>query len=573
MIAFFIISSVISITIAQEPSLSCRYVLYGEVYSCDFTINNPNGWNNFTGIGGIHLEGFTNADVDTVYRVSGVSTNIPTIICETFPNLNLIGLYFAGLTAIGDSDFASCSRITELGLSANSITSISSNAFASLPDLVDINLDMNSLTTLPENVFANQRNLRDLDLSLNPFHDIPAGVFRPLENLQFLHLIETNLTAINNQWFASNERLIFLNLQSNRIALTAESFVGLEALRTLDLTNNMIDEIPEGAFTHLQNLQNLNLFDNGLTVLRADSFTDLRQLEILEISRNPIQVIETGAFHGLENLLQLSLSRCRLRQLQSNTFEDLVNLNNINLNFNEIDELPWGIFDSLSNLSYVGLWSNRLKTVRRNAFGQLENLQALDLDENIVNAVDRAIIDDATNLDTLSFTGNLCADNYFANFRISRPQFLPMLDTCFRNMRYIIDTVTEGDDAFSFFEAPNPGIVLRVNTDNEIQISLTPFEFAWRPMIEIFIGTSNNTRSIIRMNEETNVVTVPTLNIISPGQWNDFRVTWVSQSILVFYGIDRFPFMAFTMQDFFPVNFYGLRAVETRALWSVQPLE
>ena len=80
-------------------------------------------------------------------------------------------------------------------------------------------------------------------------------------------------------------------------------------------------------------------------------------------------------------------------------------------------------------------------------------------------------------------------------------------------------------------------------------------------MIEIFIGTANNTRSVIRMNQETDVVTMPTPNIIAMGQWNDFRVTWDERVILVYRGNSSFPFMAFTMQDFFTVNFYGLRAV------------
>lgn len=123
------------------------------------------------------------------------------------------------------------------------------------------------------------------------------------------------------------------------------------------------------------------------------------------------------------------------------------------------------------------------------------------------------------------------------------------------------DTVTEGDDAYSFFDGRDPGIVLRVNTASEVQIALTPFDFAWQPMIEIFIGASNNTLTTIRINQDTNVVAVPTPNIISPDQWNDFRITWVNQIILVYSGNDVFPFMAFTMQDFFPVNFYGLRAV------------
>lgn len=80
-------------------------------------------------------------------------------------------------------------------------------------------------------------------------------------------------------------------------------------------------------------------------------------------------------------------------------------------------------------------------------------------------------------------------------------------------------------------------------------------------MIEIFIGSTNNSRSVIRMNQDTNVVTVPTPNIVTRDQWNDFRITWANQVVLVYSGNSPFPFMGFTMRDFFPVNSYGLRAV------------
>lgn len=126
---------------------------------------------------------------------------------------------------------------------------------------------------------------------------------------------------------------------------------------------------------------------------------------------------------------------------------------------------------------------------------------------------------------------------------------------------FYTDTVTEGDGEFSFFDARLPGIIFRVYAENEIQIALTPFNFAWIPMIEIFIGSANNTRSAIRINEETFVVTIPTPNIIRRDQSNDFRITLENNNVLVFSGNDVFPFMAFTMQDFYPVNFIGLRAV------------
>lgn len=76
-------------------------------------------------------------------------------------------------------------------------------------------------------------------------------------------------------------------------------------------------------------------------------------------------------------------------------------------------------------------------------------------------------------------------------------------------------------------------------------------------MIEVVI--SNGVSRII-MNQATEVVAMPTSFLLRPGQWSRFRITWMRNVVMVFEGDDEFPFMAYTMQFFFPVNFYGLRS-------------
>ncbi|KAG4079736.1 hypothetical protein HA402_014867 [Bradysia odoriphaga] len=477
-----------------------------------------------------------------------------------------------GATGIDDSAFRGCSRITSLNLASNQISTVSANAFADLTALQSLYLDSNVLTTLPENVFENQDELMNLDLSFNSFTNIPAGLFRPLENLQTLYIANANIDVINSQWFENNGRLYFLYLMGNRLSISADSFTGLDGVQTLIMGYNGISEIPVGALSHMPNLRHLYLNGNNFVELPEDTFTGLDELITLDISDNPLTTIQDGAFRGLENLDELGLSNCRLRNLRATAFENLTNVTFLSLNFNDIEELPEGLFEPTPNLRYIGLWYNRLKVLRRNAFGSLTDLESLGLDGNIVNALDRSIIDDAENLISLFFSGNLCASDYFANFQLSRDQYLPMLDRCFRNMRYIIDTTTEGEQ-YAFFDGPQPGIALRVNTDSEVQIALTPFPFVWNPVVEIFIGRANNTLSAIRFNQETDVAVVPTPNIIRQEQWNDFRVTWANQVVMVFGGNDTFPFMSYTMESFVPVNFYGLRAVDSIANWSVQPLD
>lgn len=438
--SLLVFCSVLIVAFAQEPSLSCNYLVFDGLYTCYLTINNPNGFNNFTEIGGTNLEGFTGEDVGVVNGINGFSTNVPSIICDTFPNLHLLELGNIGLTEIDDDSVSGCTLLTQLFFYRNRINSISANAFVNNPNINYINLENNMLTTLPENVFASQRNMGRLDMNVNPFEDIPDGIFRSLTNLQVLHLSYANLTAIKNQWFETTVNINQLYLAGNRITLTPESLIGLERLFVLSLAFNEMNEVPQ-TFGQLTNLLHLDLYGNNFTELRADSFPGLGNLPSLDIGYNPIGVIHDGAFRGLVNMTALSLSDCGLRQLNSNSFDGLGRLGSLSLNFNEIEELPQGLFVPMPSLTYIGLWDNRLKTLRRNSFGMLSNLQTLDLDGNIVNALDRDIIDDAVSLNTFYFRGNLCADNWYLNFLISRAQYLPMLERCFDNMRYIVGNI------------------------------------------------------------------------------------------------------------------------------------
>lgn len=427
---FFIITSFLSVAIAQQ--IRCRYVNYGSVYGCELTISNPNSFNSFTQIEGAHLSGYSNARVGILYGVSGVTTNVPRIICDTFPNLLSVDLHNLGLNEVDDNAFRGCSLITQLDLWENRISSISAGAFASLRNVQFLNLEKNMLTTLSANVFANQQNLQMLYLSQNLFADYPVGIFRPLQNLLHLGIGFSNLNAINSQWFGNNTRLVDLHVGGNRIRLTAQSFVGLESLVYLNLANNGISQIPAGTFAPLRNLRDLDIFNNAFTELLANSFTGLSNLAYLQIGYSPIRRIHAGAFRGLENLKTLIIPDCQLSQLESTAFEELRDLTYIDLSQNGINELG-NFLVPLANIRDIGLRYNNLRTIRRSNFGTVTRLDTLNLDGNFITAFDKALIDDAVNFNSLYFTGNVCASRFFPSFTFSRPEYLLALQTCFTN--------------------------------------------------------------------------------------------------------------------------------------------
>lgn len=98
---------------------------------------------------------------------------------------------------------------------------------------------------------------------------------------------------------------------------------------------------------------------------------------------------------------------------------------------------------------------------------------------------------------------------------------------------------------------------VEVISDEEVTISLTPFDIPWNPMVEIAI--SNQTVRIIR-SQATQVAIVPSQGVFRPSGWNSYRVMWARNVVLVFENDDEFPFIAYTMEDRFVVNFIGIRS-------------
>jgi len=423
-----IISSILSVAVAQQ--VRCNYI-FNEVYMCQLSVTNPNGFNNFTQIYGTHLPGMGNTDVELVQWASGSSPILPQIVCDLFPNTGYLSLYGAGLTRVDDTSFRGCRNVKDISLQMNSISSITVNAFANNRAVEHIGLSLNNLATVPENLFANQQNLQDLMLGNNPLQSIPDGLFRPLVNIEYIHLESLGITEINNQWFANNTNLHFLDFRANRIVLTPNSFVGMESLIGLNLEDNAITEIPDGSFAPLQNLEELLFTKNQVRQFSANSFTGLGNLFALDVSGNPLGSIPNGTFQNLPNLSDLDLTFCNLTSLNANSFQGLNRLSNITLNTNQIEELPVGLFTS--NLNSIYILNNRLRRLNRRSFGELSNMFAIALEGNLVNAIDREVIDHATNLNYLYMNGNGCANFFFHTFQLNRQTYLPMLQTCFQN--------------------------------------------------------------------------------------------------------------------------------------------
>ncbi|XP_071486618.1 G-protein coupled receptor GRL101-like [Diadema antillarum] len=108
--------------------------------------------------------------------------------------------------------------------------------------------------------------------------------------------------------------------------LASGTFLGLEKLWSLYLSNNNITFIEAGAFDGLKNLWWLILVNAGIHRIERNTFHGLDTLFYLDLSYNPITVVEPHAFANLSRLEYLLLAGAKLRIVDGNTVSPLKSL-------------------------------------------------------------------------------------------------------------------------------------------------------------------------------------------------------------------------------------------------------
>ncbi|XP_070509762.1 uncharacterized protein [Chironomus tepperi] len=393
----------------QNEVISCRYYISASGYTCDLTIRNTNGWNNFTGIAGTHMVNRTNADIRTIIGVTGTTRNVPSIICDTFPLTTRIELQSFFIQTVNDYSFRNCGWLTLLDLHRNRIVSIDDDSFTNNTDLRILYLDSNLLTTLPDKVFANLQRLSTLTLQWNRIATLPSNAswFSGLTSLNLLDLSLNRIQELPLITFESLGRLQSLYLDFNRISsLTVGIFEPLTALAYLSMNFNQLTELPVGVFTPLVNLRSLDLRFNKIQQLGPNLFSPLDRLIFLDLDFNRISNLTAGTFNSLGNLYYLELAFNQISSLPSDIFQPLTRLASLSLRSNRISSLPEDVFTPIRMLWSLELQSNLLTELPSGIFDPLTNLRILYLNRNSITSLQSDIFESLTFLATLNLESN-----------------------------------------------------------------------------------------------------------------------------------------------------------------------
>ena len=182
-----------------------------------------------------------------------------------------------------------------------------------------------------------------------------------------------------------------LGLESLRIshcpAVTMDTSL-ISCFRTLthlDLSNNSLETLLDGSFSHLQDLLALNLSHNSLRHLAPSVFsTHLQSLQVLDLSHNLLTSVDSYWFDHLTALAHLNVSA---NQVESMWSRDLwvANLHDLDLSRNVLCNLSG--FSNLTHLQRLDLSDNQIEEVEGSQLQGLISLRELDLQANQISSV------------------------------------------------------------------------------------------------------------------------------------------------------------------------------------------
>ncbi|CAG9811907.1 unnamed protein product [Chironomus riparius] len=319
-------------------SIRCLFYQPGEQYTCSLRIFNPLGRNNFEDVEGDHMTGRTDEDVRIMYINEGKTLNIPSIICEKFPNLESMDFLHDEIEYLEESSFGNCRNLRRIYVYDNEIESIPQGLFRNNPLLEELSLGHNRLTArgIPSNIFAGT-SLTFLDLSQNPIQDFNSAWIIPVAStLTTLEIYEIGATHLP---------ILFFNNPS--------------VLEVLDVSRNPIREIIPAVFDRLPTLKELDMAECLFRLIDPNWFQQLRALETLRLNGNSLLSIPEGTFASLTNLRTLYIYNNRLRELNVASFgASITSLQFLYASYNDIMGVDPTFLTSASSLSILYMAEN-----------------------------------------------------------------------------------------------------------------------------------------------------------------------------------------------------------------------
>ncbi|XP_019412536.1 PREDICTED: leucine-rich alpha-2-glycoprotein [Crocodylus porosus] len=222
--------------------------------------------------------------------------------------------------------------------------------------ILSISVEFTNLSTMGEHALQGLPLLQELHLSSNRLQCLPAGLLWPVPELRVLDLTGNLLEDLPPETFCASRLLRHLVLGGNRLGRLQPSwFQSLGALQWLDVSGNQLRKLPSHCFLPLRALQSLDLSHNFLSSLPPTALQGLAQLERLNLEGNGLQVLAEETFQPTRGLRYLFLQNNSLSALPDAALVPLDQLDTLDLSHNALHALDFRLPEPPNSANPLGL--------------------------------------------------------------------------------------------------------------------------------------------------------------------------------------------------------------------------
>ncbi|XP_071573008.1 uncharacterized protein [Temnothorax nylanderi] len=339
------------------------------------------------------------------------------------------------------NEFHGMKELRILDFSRNGLRSIEEGILKACVNLEELYLDGNNLTTVPTASLKGPRAIRVLSLASNNIGSLSRDAFNTLgESLMRLDLSDNELSHMEDGALSDVQHLLFLNISHNSLSrFNSDVFKGIFSLLQLDLSANFFQEFPTDALRHLTDLKFLNISNNLITEIERIHLLSLNELQVLDLSRNNIGRLGINTFSNLIALIRLDLSFNALRTIEESSFEGLTKLKWLSLQDNNILLVPASALTQLPSLAHLHVQFNRIAALSSELIRATStNLMTLGLTRNLVREIPPRLFYNFENLINIELSGNMLSiisQNMFAGLEDT----LQNLDISYNRLTAIIE--------------------------------------------------------------------------------------------------------------------------------------
>ena len=309
-------------------------------------------------------------------------------VLENLPYLVLANFTGNEISWIHPRAFRYMTQMEELVLAGNNIRDavMVGQAVKVIKTIKKLDLSDNEIDKVRDDSFMDIISLEELSLAGNHLALLQRDAFHRLPRLRKVDLSNNEIRTFHSEAFSGTPLVEELKLDNNRITrVTDVSFMidTLPYLRFLDLSSNLLDDIPYGAMRGYPALEKLYLADNQIRDISQDAFQDLPSLTELILSKNKLTSRSIdGQVFNLPNLKTLDVSFNKLSKITRRLLDSLSSLKRLDLAVNGIVEMEDGSLQMTRNVEYLNISYNNLREISPAMFQGLTKLFELDLSNN-----------------------------------------------------------------------------------------------------------------------------------------------------------------------------------------------